>query len=91
MTTLDLMPTMLEAAGLPVPKCTQGHSRLGEIRRRELGWKEPVLLENITQKEVDGKFAIERAVRTPEWKLILHDHPKDELYDLAHDPGEPTI
>ena len=90
MTTLDLMPTMLEAAGLPIPKRAQGHSRLGEIRRRELGWKEPVFIENITQKEVDGKFAIERAVRTPEWKLILRDHPKDELYDLAHDPGERT-
>ncbi len=87
-TTLDLMPTMLEAAGLPTPKRAQGHSRLGEIRRRELGWKAPVFIENITQKEVDGKPAIERAVRTPEWKLILRDHPKDELYDLAHDPGE---
>jgi arylsulfatase A-like enzyme len=89
-TTLDLMPTMLEAAGLPTPARVQGHSRLGEIRRRELGWKSPVFLENITQKEVEGKFAIERAVRTPEWKLILRDHPKDELYDLAHDPGERT-
>jgi len=89
-TTLDLMPTMLEAAGLPTPERVQGHSRLGEIRRRELGWKGPVFIENITQKEVDGKFAIERAVRTPDWKLILRDHPKDELYDLAHDPGERT-
>jgi arylsulfatase A-like enzyme len=88
MTTLDLMPTMLEAAGLPVPKRAQGKSRLGEIRRKELGWKEPVFIENITQKEVDGKAAIERAVRTPEWKLILRDHPKDELYHLTLDPGE---
>ena len=88
MTTLDLMPTMLEAAGLPVPARVQGHSRLGEIRRRELGWKAPVFLENITQKEIDGKVAIERAVRTREWKLILRDHPQDELYDLAHDPEE---
>jgi hypothetical protein len=39
---------------------------------------------------VDGKPAIERAVRTPNWKLILRDHPNDELYDLAHDPGEHT-
>jgi N-acetylglucosamine-6-sulfatase len=89
-TTLDLMPTMLEAAGLPIPQRVQGHSRLGEIRRRELGWKGAVFIENITQKDVDGKPAIERAVRTPDWKLILRDHPNDELYDLAHDPGERT-
>jgi arylsulfatase A-like enzyme len=87
MTTLDLMPTMREAAGLPVPKRVQGLSRLGEIRRRELGWKAPVFLENITQNDVDGKPAIEGAARTPEWNLILRDHPKDALYDLIHDPG----
>jgi arylsulfatase A-like enzyme len=88
MTTLDLMPTMLEVAGLPIPERLQGRSRLGEIRRRDLGWKEPVFLENITQKDVDGKPAIERAVRTPDWKLILRDHPRDELYDIVHDPSE---
>jgi arylsulfatase A-like enzyme len=84
------MPTMLEAAGLPTPERGQGDSRLGEIRRRDLGWKSPVFIENITQKDVDGKPAIERAMRTPGWKLILRDHPNDELYDLARDPGEHT-
>jgi arylsulfatase A-like enzyme len=87
-TTLDLMPTMLEAANLPIPARLQGRSRLGEIRKRKLGWKGPVFLENITQQNVDGKPSIERAVRTPEWKLILRDHPRDELYNLAKDPGE---
>ncbi|MGH9665116.1 MAG: sulfatase family protein, partial [Bryobacteraceae bacterium] len=87
-TTLNLMPTMLEAAGLPVPARLQGHSLLGEIRHRDLGWKEPVFLENITQRNVDGKPSIERAVRTREWKLILRDHPRDELYNVIEDPGE---
>jgi choline-sulfatase len=90
MTTLDLMPTMLEAAGLPRPARLQGYSRLGEIRRHDLGWKGPAFLENITQKEIDGKPAVERAVRTEKWKLILRDHPQDELYNLAEDPGEQT-
>jgi len=88
--TVDLMPTILAAAGLPIPARVQGRSRLEEIRRHDLGWKAPVFLENITQKDVDGKPAIERAVRTPEWKLILRDHPRDELYDLVRDPGERT-
>ena len=87
-TTLDLMPTILEVAGLPVPLRAQGKSRLDEIRARNLGWKTPVFLENITQKKVDGKFTIERAVRTESWKLILRDHPRDELYNLVEDPAE---
>ena len=88
MTTLDLMPTMLQAAALPIPERVQGQSRMKEIRARDLGWKGPVFLENITQNDVEGKPAIERAIRTPEWKLILRDHPRDELYNLKSDPEE---
>jgi arylsulfatase A-like enzyme len=73
-TTLDLMPTILEAAGLPVPQRCQGHGRIADVRAGRLGWREPVFLENITQ-EIDGKRAIERAVRTENWKLILRDRP----------------
>ncbi len=87
-TTIDLMPTMLEAAGLPIPERLEGHSRLKEIRAHDLGWKAPVFLENITQNPIEGKRAIERAVRTQEWKLILRDHPRDELYNIKSDPGE---
>ena len=86
-TTLDLMPTILEAAGLPVPQRCQGHGRIADVRAGRLGWREPVFLENITQ-EIDGKRAIERAVRTENWKLILRDRPRSELYDLRADPGE---
>jgi len=86
--TIDLMPTLLEVAGLPLPARLQGHSRLEEIRKNDLGWKAPVFLENISQRPIDGKRSTERAVRTEQWKLILRDHPRDELYNLAADPGE---
>jgi choline-sulfatase len=87
-TTLDLMPSILEAAGLELPQRLQGHSRLREVKNGKIGWTEPVFLENITQKDVDGKPSIERAVRTERWKLILRDHPRCELYDLRADPNE---
>ena len=87
-TTLDLMPTILDVAGVARPARLEGHSRVAEVRAGRLGWKDPVFLENITQKDVDGKPAIERAVRTERWKLILRDHPRSELYDLESDPGE---
>ena len=86
--TIDLMPTVLEAVGLPLPDRLQGQSRLEEIRKNDLGWKAPVFMENISQLAVKGRPIIARAVRTERWKLILRDHPKDELYDLKSDPGE---
>ena len=46
-TTLDLMPMMLEAAGLPIPERLEGKSRIGEIEAGDLGWKEPVFQQNV--------------------------------------------
>ena len=86
--TLDLMPTMLEAAGLPVPARLQGRTLLRDMERRQTAWKDPVCFENITQKDVEGKPLIERAVRTERWKLILRDRIRDEFYDLEADPLE---
>ena len=86
--TIDLMPTILEAAGLPRPSRLQGRSRLGEMEKRQTGWKAPVFLQNITQKMVDGRPLVERAVRTEKWKLILRDRVRNELYNLEEDPGE---
>jgi len=92
--TIDLMPTMLAAAGLKVPERVEGISRIPRILKRDTGWKEPVFTQNITQpKLMDGPHH-ERMVRLREWKLILRKlrNPNapnmDELYDLNADPGE---
>lgn len=100
-TTVDVMPTILAVAGLPVPRQVQGRNLLELVRRRRDRWEEPVILQNITQRPRDpgrkpgeGDPVIERAVRTERWKLILRAYSSetewrmDELYDLERDPGE---
>jgi len=99
--TVDVMPTVLAAAGLPIPRQVQGRNLLELVRRGRDRWDEPVILQNITQKprnpdqkRAEGEPVIERAVRTERWKLILRtyvpepDWRMDELYDLERDPGE---
>jgi choline-sulfatase len=90
--SVDLMPTILSATGLPVPPGVQGQNLLDVVRRGRDRWEHPVFLQNIGE----GQAVIERAVRTGRWKLILRGlqaEPQwrmDDLYDLTRDPGETT-
>ncbi len=76
----DLMPTLLEAAGLPIPEGVQGRSFLKLARGADSHWKDRCFSQLHT-----GMY------RTPQWKLI--DNSVDlsggfELYDMRNDPRE---
>ncbi len=91
---VDLPPTLLDAAGIPVPSAMQGRSILPLMRGRTEGWPEEVLVQ-ISESEVG------RAVRTQRWKYAVSalaaagPEPKHApryvescLYDLHSDPHE---
>jgi len=92
--TVDLMPTMLAAAGRPIPPRVQGKNRIPDILARRTGWSEPVFTQNITQPRIRNGPHDERMVRWKEWKLIVRKlraegmPDMDELYDLGADPEE---
>ncbi len=76
----DLMPTILEAAGLPVPERVQGRSFVGLMRGAGRGWKDRCYSQLGTAM-----------VRTPEWKFIDLSQNLSrgfELYDMRNDPKE---
>jgi arylsulfatase A-like enzyme len=91
---LDLPPTLLEAAGLPVPEEMQGRSLVPLLRGERDGWPEEVFVQ-ISESQVG------RAVRTQRWKYSVvapeQDGQRDPaspcydeqfLYDLEADPYE---
>jgi arylsulfatase A-like enzyme len=93
---VDLPPTLLDAAGLPIPGEMQGRSILPLVRGNAAGWPEEVFLQ-ISESQVG------RAVRTHRWKYSVvapdkhgwHDAASDRyveeyLYDLEADPYELT-
>ncbi len=93
---LDVPPTLLDAAGLPVPEQMQGRSILPLVQRDPVEWPEEVLIQ-ISESQVG------RAVRTQRWKYGVVAHGKDGnrdacsetyteefLYDLLADPYELT-
>lgn len=94
---LDLPPTLLETAGIPIPSHMMGRSLL---RRREPGWPDEVFAQ-ISESETA------RVVRTRRWKYSVRVDERDAsgnwvsrrssdryvddcLYDLEADPWELT-
>ena len=93
---IDLPPTLLDVAGVPVPDDMQGCSILSLLRRGTAGWPQEVFIQ-ISESQVG------RAVRTQRWKYSVvapdksgwHDASSDRyveeyLYDLQSDPYELT-
>ncbi|HET7293075.1 MAG TPA: sulfatase [Vicinamibacteria bacterium] len=84
--TVDLMPTLREAAGLPASGRDQGLSLLETARR---GGDPSRAVFAMRWDEVGAERSEKKAVVTQRHKLIL-SLPEDraELYDLLEDPGE---
>jgi arylsulfatase A-like enzyme len=91
---IDLPPTLLDAAGIPVPREMQGRSILPLPHGHRDGWPEEVFVQ-ISESQVG------RAIRTKRWKYSVsapdRSPSKDSgsevyreefLYDLRADPWE---
>ena len=100
---IDIMPTILDMLGLPVPEGLHGYSLLPSIQGKPANNSRPVFCETIlggfqSTKEMEDIRL--RCVRTNEWKLIYTNTPtsivssgglddgKYELYNLSNDPKE---
>jgi uncharacterized sulfatase len=86
----DLLPTMLELAGLDVPPILEGQSVVPLLRGEEMADKEIVIEFNRYEIEQDswGGFQPVRCIIGAEYKLVINLLHTDELYDLEQDPAE---
>lgn len=84
----DVMPTLLDAAGLDVPAACTGRSLLPVMRGEQERVREALHIEDSgTYESVDGYHALidER------WKYIWYSQTgREQLFDLASDPDEST-
>ncbi len=90
---VDLAPTLLDAAQLPVPAEFQGISRWEEVRSAK-SFDSPAISECVAgctnPFRRDGRLGPRvLSVRETRFKLMLQfDPPAEQLYDLEADPGE---
>jgi len=75
---VDLPPTLLDAAGLPIPGVMRGYSLLRLLRGETEGWPEEVFVQ-ISEAQVG------RAIRTDRWKYSVMAPDKEPWFDPASD------
>lgn len=91
---IDIPPTLLDAAGVPVPDDMQGRSFMPLVRKQAVEWPDDIFIQ-ISETQVG------RAIRTRRWKYCVtapgldgNKHPgstryvEDSLFDLLADPHE---
>jgi arylsulfatase A-like enzyme len=87
---IDIAPTLLDEAGLPVPAGMQGSSLVPLVRNGDApsGWRTEFFYEHLT---LPDRIPPTEAVRTEQWKYfrwLSGKPPIEELYDLRADPRE---
>ncbi len=88
---IDLAPTLLTFANLPVPDNMQGRSLVPILQGGRPSWRTAFLLEYYSDRVMPRLVTMGyKAVRTKRWKYIhyLELDGMDELYDLKTDPYE---
>ncbi len=90
--SVDIAPTVLDVAGVPIGEHIQGRSLVPLLQGRPTDWRQSVLIEFFTYENpfpwlVDMDY---RALRTARYKYVhWMQHPDEsELYDLLEDPYE---
>lgn len=82
---VDLMPTILDIAGLPLPEFCQGRSLLGELNGKEPEKNDIAYTETYYPRFHYGWSEL-KALYLDNYKFILA--PKPELYDISTDKSE---
>ena len=77
--TVDIMPTLLDLVGIPVPHQAQGKSLIPLINNRG-----PFPIHDY----VFGQILEISYIRSKEWKLLLKENGIRKLYRVAQDPQE---
>jgi arylsulfatase A-like enzyme/predicted Zn-dependent protease len=83
--TVDVMPTLLEIAGLPAASALDGRSLAPLITGRSTVSTGPAYVESYTPRLWWGAREL-LGLRTGPWLFVQGAHP--ELYDLDEDPAE---
>lgn len=85
---IDLAPTILELAGVPIPEAIQGRSLLPLLHGPVKGWRTEFFYEH---RFWHKRIPESEGVRGPRWKYVRYTEQTpvvEQLFDLQQDPHE---
>ncbi len=83
---IDVAPTIVELAGLQIPRSMQGRSLVHLIKSPAPSWREDFFYEHLFKHP---RIPPVEALRTAKWKYVRYlDPEREELYDLESDRFE---
>jgi arylsulfatase A-like enzyme len=88
--SIDLAPTMLALAGVPIPAPMQGRDLRPLLRGEPVAWRDDWYYEH-TYTNLLHRIPKTEGVRTKQWKYTRYTDytpPYEQLFDLAADPQE---
>ncbi|MFC5464582.1 sulfatase-like hydrolase/transferase [Lederbergia graminis] len=82
---MDLVPTILEMAGIQVPTHMDGESIVPLLNQNPQEWREELLTQHFGHI---NHYKIQRVLYWKNYKYVAHLDDTDELYNLEKDPFE---
>lgn len=90
--SIDLAPTMLALAGLPIPAAMQGRDLTPLLHGQDVPWREDWYYEHVYNTRPPRRPIVKcEGVRTEHWKYIRYPEIEplyEQLFDLKSDPHE---
>jgi arylsulfatase A-like enzyme len=88
---IDVAPTILDMAGIPVPDEMDGISLFPHLTGRQAPLRSDFFMEHVGIIDVENPIPDSRGVRSGEWKYIRYVNVEpevEEMYHMIDDPSE---
>jgi len=86
---IDIAPTILDIAGIPVPAEMDGSSLYPALRGKKGSGRKDFFMEHVDVIDVENPIPDSRGVRSEEWKYIRYINVEPEVEEMYHVSADP--